>query len=254
LVYASYKESFRSGGFNAAAIGLVPDGATSSSDFVFDDESITAYEVGFKGDFLENKFRLNLAGYYYDFEDFQTTVALDPLIATSRAIVNTDQEIWGVDVEALFAVSENLTLNATYAYVDGNQDPVTNPATGVVTQQDGLQGAPENSFAVGFDYDRTLSDNVDFFLNGTYSYKDGALAIPAQGAADEILFSTQNLISGRIGINFEAAGQDVSIALWGENLLDDEYTIDGLPFNTFAFNTAVFGQPRTYGVTAGVRF
>lgn len=254
LAYASYRESFRSGGFNAAAVGLIEPGETSGSDFVFDKETISAYEVGVKSDLWNNRFRLNLAGYYYDFNDFQTTVSLDPLIATSRAIVNTDQEIWGVDVEALLAVSDNLTLNATYAYVDGNQDDVTNPATGEITSQDGLQGTPENSFAVGFDYNRELSDQIGFFMNGTYSYKDGALGIPAQGAASQIDLSSQNLLSGRLGVNVNIGNQDVTLALWGQNLLDDEYTIGGLPFNTFAFNTAVFGQPRTYGASAGVRF
>jgi len=254
LLYASYKESFRSGGFNAASVGLPVPGETAAGDFVFEDETISAYEIGFKSDLWGNRLRLNAAGYYYDFSDFQTTVSLDPLIATSRAIVNTDQEIWGADIEALLAVTDSLVLNATYAYVDGNQDPVTNPATGVVTQQDGLQGTPENSFAVGFDYNQPLSNKIEFFANGTYSYKDGALGIPAQGAADEILFSSQNLLSGRIGVNLEAAGQDITLAIWGQNLTDDEYTIDGLPFNTFAFNTAVFGQPRTYGVSAGVKF
>ena len=55
-------------------------------------------------------------------------------------------------------------------------------------------------------------------------------------------------------MGFDVGGKEASISLWGANLLDDEYTIDGLPFNTFAFNTAVFGQPRTYGVAAGLKF
>lgn len=95
---------------------------------------------------------------------------------------------------------------------------------------------------------------MDLFANGTYSYKDAALAIPAQGNASEIGFTQQNLLSGRIGVGFDLGGRQASISFWGENLTDDEYTIDGLPFNTFAFNTAVFGQPRTYGVAAGVKF
>ena len=254
LLYASYKESFRSGGFNQSAIGTRQAGETFGNDFVFEDETISAYEVGFKSDLFDNRLRLNAAGYYYDFNDFQTTVTLNPLTATERAVVNTDQEIWGADVELLFAVTEDFIINGAYSYVDGNQDPVTNPGTGVVTQQEGLQGTPENSFAVGFDYNRELSEIHDLFVNGTYSYKEGALGIPPQGQAAQINLSSQSLLSGRIGVNFEAGGQDVSVSLWGQNLLDDEYTIGGLPFNTFAFNTAVFGQPRTYGVAAGVKF
>jgi len=254
LLYASYKESFRSGGFNAAAVGLIEPGQTSGADFVFGQEDISAYEVGFKSDLADNRFRLNIAGYYYDFKDFQTTVSLDPLVATSRAIVNTDQEIWGLDVEAVIALDENLTAAFTYAYVDGNTDDTLNPGTGVIDMRDELQGTPENSVAVSFDYNRPLGDNLELFANTTFSFKDDALAIPQQGAADEIRFSEQNLLSGRIGIGFDLGGRDASISLWGENLTDDEYTIDGLPFNTFAFNTAVFGTPRTYGVAAGVKF
>jgi len=254
LLYASYKESFRSSGFNAAAVGLIEPGETASSDFVFDKETISAYELGLKSDFNDGRVRLNIAAYYYDFKDFQTTVSLDPLIATSRAIVNTDQEIWGVDVEAVVAISDYLTGSFTYSNVDGEQDPVTNPGTGVVSQQDGLQGTPENSFAASLDINTPIGDNRNLFANATYSYKDGALAIPMQGAASEIRFSQQNLLSGRIGVGFDLGGREVSLSVWGENLTDDEYTIDGLPFNTFAFNTAVFGTPRTYGVAAGVKF
>jgi len=254
LLYASYKESFRSGGFNAAAVGLIPAGETSGTDFVFGQENISAYEVGFKGDLADNRFRLNVAGYYYDFKDFQTTVSLDPLIATSRAIVNTDQEIWGLDVDAVLAFNENLTASVSYSYVDGNTDDTVNPGTGAIDMRDELQGTPQNSFAVGFDYSQPISDTMELFANATYSYKDDALAIPQQGAASEIRFSSQNLVSGRIGVGFDLGGRDASISLWGENLTDDEYTIDGLPFNTFAFNTAVFGTPRTYGVAVGYKF
>lgn len=254
LVYASFKRSFRSGGFNAAAVGLRANGSTAGADFVFGKEKITAYEIGMKNDFYDNKFRLNVAGYYYDFKDFQTTVTLDPNIATSRAIVNTDQEIWGVDLEALVAITNSLTGSFSYSLVDGNQDPVTNPATMVVTQQEGLQGTPKNSFAFGLDFDTPIGDNRDLFANATFSHKDETLGIPPQGNASEIRYSAQDLVSARIGVGFDMGGREASISLWGENLLDDEYTIDGLPFNTFAYNTAVFGTPRTYGIAAGVKF
>ena len=254
LIYASYKESFRSGGFNAAAIGAIEPGQTAGADFIFDKETISAYELGLKSNLDDNRIRFNVAGYYYDFKDFQTTVTLDPNIATSRAIVNTDQEIWGLDLEVVTAFTDYLTGAFTYAYVGGSQDPVTNPGTGVVTQQDGLQGAPQQSFAASLDFNTPIAGNKQLFANATYSYKDDALAIPAQGNASEIRFSQQNLLSGRIGVGFDLGGREASISVWGENLTDDEYTIDGLPFNTFAFNTAVFGTPRTYGVAAGVKF
>jgi len=37
-------------------------------------------------------------------------------------------------------------------------------------------------------------------------------------------------------------------------LLDEEYEIDKIGFNTFSHEVKVFGQPRSYGVTAGIKF
>ena len=119
----SYKESFRSGGFNATSTSLP---GADPSDFIFGSEDITAYEAGFKADLLDSRFRLNVAGYFYDFTDFQTTVSASNISAIERAVVNTDQEIYGVDVEAVFALTEDLILNGSYAFVDGNQDPIVN--------------------------------------------------------------------------------------------------------------------------------
>jgi outer membrane receptor protein involved in Fe transport len=49
-------------------------------------------------------------------------------------------------------------------------------------------------------------------------------------------------------------GAKATIALWGTNLLDEEYLIDSLPFETFAYRTDVYGQPRSYGISAGLTF
>jgi len=55
-------------------------------------------------------------------------------------------------------------------------------------------------------------------------------------------------------MGFDVGGNDFNITLWGQNLTDDEYTIDALPFETFAFPVQVFGQPRSYGVSLGLNF
>ena len=250
LFYASYKQSFRSGGFNAAAVGPRLPGQTFGADFVFGREDIAAYEAGAKTVFADGRIRLNVAGFYYDFTDQQTTVALNPLIATSRAIVNTDEEIWGFEIDALAQVTDSLTLFASYSWIDGDAGDVTNPLTGQVEVRDQLQGTPENSFRVGFDFDTQLTEGVGLFANGSYYYQDEQLSIPQ----NNLFLTDRNIVSGRIGVDFAVGNSDMSVWIWGENLLDDKYTVDSLPFETFAYRTVVFGQPATYGLGASIKF
>lgn len=251
LVYASYKQAFRAGGFNSAAVGPNLPGETFGSDFNFGREDITAYEVGYKGD-INDDFRFNISGFYYDFTNQQTTVALDPLIATSRAVVNTDEEIWGIEADATFALSENITLRGGYSWVDGDAGDVTNPLTGILEVRDELQGTPEHSFLAAVDFVQPLGDN-EMFANLTYSYKDEVLSIPQ----NDLRLPSFALVNGRLGFNLEDFGVEdspLTVAFWGTNLLDEEYLIDSLPFESFAYRTVVFGQPRSYGVSVGTRF
>ncbi len=247
LLYASYKESFRSGGFNQAAVGLRLPGETFGPDFNFGLESITAYEAGFKGEFGD-RIRLNGAAYYYDFTDKQTTFSLNPLIATERAIVNADDEIYGFDIDGQFAVTDEITFSGSYSYVDGDAGDTVNPNNPAdIRMFSELQGTPKSSYLLSANYD----GRNGLFGNISFSHKGEVLLIPES----DVRLPSFNLVNGRIGYDFELSnGNEATIALWGTNLLDEEYLIDELPFDTFAHQVKVFGQPRSYGASIGVKF
>lgn len=245
MLYASYKQAYRAGGFNSSASGLRIPGQTFSRDFNFDREDLTAYEAGFKGDFGD-RFRFNAAGFLYDFKNKQVTFALNPIIATERAIVNTDDELYGFEVDGQFALSEALSLYGSYSYIDGTAGDTVNPNNPAdIRNFNELQGTPKNSWLIAANYNQNYG-NYDLFGNLTYSHKDSILSIPESN----IRIPSIDLMSGRIGVNFDR----ISFALWGTNLLDEKYQIDSLPFDTFAYRTEVYGQPRSYGVTAGYTF
>ncbi len=246
LLYASFKQSYRAGGFNAAAVSARLPGETFGEDFNFGREDINAFEAGFKGTFGDGRFRLNAAGFFYDFTDVQTTVSTNPLIATQRAVVNTDQEVYGFEADALFAITEDFTLRGSYTFIDGEQDDVINPVTGAISPRGELQGTPENQFLVALDYNGDF-EGTELFANITFSHKDDLLRVPENGTR----LTNQDLLSANFGILLD---NDVRVSVWGQNLTDDEFTIDALPFETFAFPVQVFGTPRTYGVTVGYDF
>ena len=244
LLYGSYKQAYRAGGFNASAVGNRLTGETYSDDFLFGREDITAYEAGMKGRF-GNDFSLNLAGYYYDFKNKQATAG-DPRSSVIRTVVNTDEEVWGFDADAAYALSDNFTLNGGYSYIGGNAGDVVNPFTGILDVRDEIQGAPKNSYLIGLNYNGNFGDNR-VFGNVSYSYKDEILAIP-QG---RVRLPSFGIATGRIGMEFT---NGTTVSLWGTNLLDEEYLIEALNFESFAYRTQVYGQPRSFGVSVGHTF
>jgi iron complex outermembrane receptor protein len=248
MVYASYSQAFRSGGFNASASLVAVPPETVGADFIFQPEQIASYEAGFKGRFGD-QFQLNAAGFYYQLTDEQRTVGIDPLISTKRAIVNTDSDIWGFEADATAALTDELTLRGNISWVDGDPGDVTNPVTMAVTTRDQLQATPKLSYTASVHYDGDIGNDMNLFGNVSFSHADAVETTP-------FLFLTdRNLVNARIGIGREMDnGNSAFIALWGQNIFDDEYTIDTLPFETFVKQVHVYGTPRTYGVTLGYDF
>jgi iron complex outermembrane receptor protein len=41
----------------------------------------------------------------------------------------------------------------------------------------------------------------------------------------------------------------MKLTVWGRNLLDEEYRRSGIDFGALGFAGAIYGEPRTYGVT-----
>lgn len=120
MLYLSYTEAFRSGSFNV----LVRD--NSEATLKFEEESITAWEVGFKGSLFNDIWQLEAAAYYYQQDDAQQTVLNNttPLI---RAVTNADAHAIGFEFNQKFLLTEELTLTVDYGYLESKSDEYTNP-------------------------------------------------------------------------------------------------------------------------------
>ncbi len=65
----------------------------------------------------------------------------------------------------------------------------------------------------------------------------------------------RHIVNANVRFDYPGAdGKGTYVMLWSKNLLDESYRIEGLPFQTFANQPHVFGEPRTMGVTVGMNF
>ena len=131
MLYASFSQGFKSGGFSATDDGepgdyavsqVAPPGAISTvpnQDFEFDDESVDAFEVGGKHEFLDGAMRLNWAAFYSEYDNLQTTVFNGTSFSVKNAASSTVQ---GLEVDWLFQLSDAIRVGANFAYLDATYD------------------------------------------------------------------------------------------------------------------------------------
>lgn len=105
LVYASYSRGYKSGGINPplSPIFVVPE--------AFDPEFVNAFEIGSKNEF--GKVQLNLTSFYYQYKDLQ----LSRIVARTSVNDNVSANIYGLEAEAVFRPTRELSLNVNASYL-----------------------------------------------------------------------------------------------------------------------------------------
>ncbi len=112
LLYGSVTEGYKPGGVNgneeSKVVGLT-----------FLPEDITAFEIGSKNRLLQDRIRLNVAAFFYDYRDLQY-IETDP-VPFAYGIANVpNTHIWGGEAEASYrALQGRLRFNGQLTLEDG---------------------------------------------------------------------------------------------------------------------------------------
>ncbi len=117
FLYGFVATGYRSGGFNLMA-------PTSTLDVnSVDPEELLSYEVGYKGQLLDNRVNVSSSLYYYDYTDLQvlkTDIVNGVAVPTFENA--SDATAWGFEAEVMALVTDNLTFSATYSYNNTEYD------------------------------------------------------------------------------------------------------------------------------------
>ncbi|MFD1781904.1 TonB-dependent receptor [Phenylobacterium terrae] len=157
LLYGSYSQGFKSGGWGGSTTALVPTPR-------YEPEEVSTWELGAKTDWFDRRLVANLAVFWSDYEDIQLTVQTrDPVTgANLRTTQNSgDADIAGFEFEATAIPVEDLTLNLGVGYVDAEfsslsadaralTDPFNRP--NAVKVGDPIPQIPEWSINAGAQY------------------------------------------------------------------------------------------------------
>jgi iron complex outermembrane receptor protein len=132
MVYANVSTGFHAGGFND---GVNAPAGTFNYKNSYEPESITAYALGTKNRFLDNRLQLNVELFYWSFKKKQNgalSVLYPPVVGFPILNVGNLKE-YGADVEATFLATPDDLLTANVSYLHSRFDNYVFTPTSQVT-------------------------------------------------------------------------------------------------------------------------
>lgn len=242
LLYYSFSQGFKSGGFVLRYVEAVADIRT------FQPELVDTHEVGFKWQGLDDRLRLNTAAFYSDYSEVQVTF-FDTLGGPVTANAGT-VEIKGLEVELTALVGERLLLDVGYGYADASYTKI-NPISGLSLTLDEsatLVNTPENTFNFGAEYTLPVGPN-ELALRVDYAYKDDVF----NDSQNSPFLFQEAYDTLNVSVRY-SLGEAIDLVAFVENLTDERFIESGDSNFGLGFHEANYNRPREYGVTVRYRF
>lgn len=247
MIYGNVTKGYKSGSFSNLPITF------SNQATVVKQESVLAYEAGFKVALLDKTLQLSGAGFYYDFRNKQALGTVPVLLLGDfNALINLPKaSVKGAELNIDWRPVRNLKLNAAGTYLRTRiersyltKDTLGNPidVKGEAlpnTPKWQLTGDAEYSFPVG---------GLEGYVGASVSYRSSAFA--NFGELPELLIKDYALLGVRAGLG--DADNRWRVQIWGQNITNEYYSTNiGRQVDTL---TRFAGMPATYGVTLGFTY
>ncbi len=249
MLYAEVSRGVKSGGFTTynttePAVGTHP----------FQPETVWDYEAGNKFDLPGANLRVDVAGFYYQYQNQQIQSAVvNPLTGLIGSIVNAPRShLYGGEAEITWSPVAGLTQPQSVGAFDDfssvlSAKKVGGVFVGVFQNRDG-EALPFPKFTANgsasylYDLGRyTLNTSVDYSLRTTYNSLFGSL------------YNVAGYMLVNAHVTFAPANNRWSVTAFGQNVLDKRYDVDRNFFD-LGDDIATAGLPATYGVRASVNF
>ena len=263
--YARAATGYRSGGFNAQdPINTATDQLDS-----FKPESVTSYEVGVKTELFGRRLRLNVAGYYNEYKDLAVNIPRTDAPAGTFAtrVGNAGKVTYtGFEIEAQAKLTQNFTLEGNLGYVSikikellagQSTTPGAPPVNVASISHPGYTSPFTANAALNFQFPLG-SGEMRLVGRASYTYEDGKYSfsnVIGTPFNDALKGDSRNIVDAQIGIDRIAlGGGEGELKLWVKNVTNSHDFARAIDFGALGYAGGYFADPRTYGVTVGVKF
>lgn len=268
-VYARYAQGFKSGGFNGETNDFrapTPDCPSGAIELCnpYRPETVDSYELGLKASLLDRSLTLNIAAFRNEQTDIQLSIFEASGAASSIVRNAAAARIQGVEIEFVARPSDALTVNGSFAYLDAKYKSYIDAGVDV-TDNRAFPHTPEFTVSVGADWRIIRGDwgklNLVTDISHVAAYFTFPYALRTPTPSDQNAFNTRS--PGRTIVNMRAilsdfmiGGVRTELAAYVRNLTQEDRPQNFIDFGPGfgGLTVGYFPDPRTYGVSLGVRF
>ncbi len=253
LLFASYNRGSKSGGFSfstgtpfADFPPFTPLGTNAQflNGIPFKPEVLDSFEVGIKST-INGTTTFNASAFYYDYSDYQAFVQL----GYNQTVINLPATSYGLEAEINSRPVTGLTLQLGLSALSSNVEDIVLPDSITQVEHD-MPQAPGFSGNALARYEFALGGGMASVQADMLYSDDFCFTVLCAPVEKESSYTVAN---ARIAYGAEDGSWEV--AIFGDNLTDEEYRVYAFDSSLFAGVVAgVYGKPRTYGVTATFRF
>ncbi|MEM6736996.1 MAG: TonB-dependent receptor [Bacteroidota bacterium] len=244
FLFVNIARGFRPGGINTFV--------TNPADAPYDPENTINYEAGLKSNFMNNRIKFNVTGFYIRYSDQQVFTVLDvgtfnfgtDNVGKSRSL--------GLEIESQWVATKGLTFSTNLGYLNTEiLDYISSGIdfnTGAEIQNDesgnDLPVSPEFNGNLNANYILPINDRFNLETSVDYIYQTEIF----WNVQNDITQDAYGLLNAKIGVT----SKNMDVFFWGKNLTDIAYFSYG--YGVGGFSGASFGLPQTYGFTVTGKF
>ena len=245
MAYANMSTGYKGGGVN-------PRPFTALQAVSFDPERVTAYELGFKSDLFDNRFRLNGAVFLNKYKDIILidTNGYADFFLSAVPINGGDADVKGAELETTIEPTDGLTFQGSVSYLDFQYTNILPDAiAGGVTLGSSPPYTPqwrwsaEVAYEIPFENGATLTPR--FFADYTGSYN----TLPENRPTNFI--PSRTMLNANI--TYVSPSSDWEVVAGVTNLTDKHYYFSSYD-NTVTKVAKGVGRPREFYVTVRKNF
>lgn len=252
-LYGSVSTGFKSGGFGwritnpsfYSAKENDTDGDGDGDLPKFDPETVMSYEIGSKFNFPKTGIRLNLAGFYSQYENMQ--IAVNTGIATFQKNAG-NAEIKGLEAELTLSPFSGFLANLSYGYTDAKYVKLLKGAA--VSKEDKFILTPKHALSGSISYKFHLTNDLGTLtpnISGHYKSEVEFEAVNTPYTRD----------NGHTALNaslkYEAL-KNWKVIVGAENLTNELYVIGGDANNVIGYENIIYARPINYYTTVSYSF
>lgn len=278
-LYASYGVGFRSGGFNSLGseavtefwfnsgdpFGLGSVGAGLDVNDEYDKEVSQAFEVGLKGNYLDQRLQLNAAVFQTNVDDNQFFEFFAGPFGLLRVVTTIDElELRGAEMDFTYLLADGLTVYGGVGFTDGEiKENRHRPAT----EGNEAPLAPEYTLNLGGQWQHRLGSGLDLIVRADYrrvgetwfhtvqdnqqpAIWSALLGFPVQSDTSQTRRDPYDTVDLRVSLH----GSNWTLTGWGRNVADEDYLEEVIVAPEFGGSFIHEAARDSYGVDFTYRF